>query len=1142
MAHLHLPASIAIIIAALAIVIQAIAVPDDSSTTKWFQHEKRAIPPPVSTTSEPPFPTPPPEQIPHHPNCNRHFFSSILPPEAKLENITIVPQGGSHGEGKRNIAYPTDPTNLPGLCAVTINVTSSKSSSYRFGIFLPNEWTGRFLAVGNGGFAGGINWLDMAPGTHYHMATVSSDLGHNSSATDTSWAINAPEKKTDWGWRALHGTVVLGKKLTASYYNVPKVSYSYYSGCSTGGRQGLREIQEFPDSFDGVLIGAPAWWTSHLNNYITQIGMYNLPNTSSSYVSNDLLKVVAKEVVKQCDEADGVKDGIIMRPDLCHFNSSRLLCPPDYHFPANKSLTTCLTRPQLATLQKVYSPHHHSSTDELIYPGLTLGSEAQWPLILNNNGTPSPFGVGYQRNFLYDNATWNYTTSYSDSCVDLADRLDPGQATADHYNISAYKSRGGKVILYHGLADGLVPTKGTELYYNRTIRSLGGDLTTLSGLRNTTSFFKLFLVPGLQHCWSTPSGVDAPWNLGGAFQAGVMGSGFYSVPGFEGKVKYDGLLALVKWREEGREVRQLVATGWRDGLNVTGGVKRQRANARAGAVIPSRQLQPRQFARHLTTETSSTTSSPPPVTPFRKQLKEQAKALKKSGAKKKKSSDNQTVPGWELTVGIEIHAQLNTSAKLFSSATTSFNDLPNTHQVSKWDRKHYFHWDQPSGYQITQFYEPFARDGHITLYARDGIASEDGEVVKVGIKQVQMEQDTAKTTAQPGDTQWLDFNRVGVPLIEIITLPEIHHPATAAALVRKVQMVLGSVDACVSGLEEGGLRADVNVSVRRVDDNGQPMGPLGTRTEIKNLSSFKAVEDAIIAERDRQIKLLQEGGEVKGETRGWSLGSTETRRLRGKEGEVDYRYMPDPDLGPVVIAPELVTRLRETMGVLPDEEADSLMERYNLSAKDALSLMLLDGGARVQYFYNVLDSLEERMEADGQTVPERAEHATLAANWCLHELGKLTDSASSSESTSNLEMTPLGESPLVPSSSLAAILFHLHSRKITAKVAKDLLWAVYRGEVAEGEVTNYIDTNNLWFKELSEDEYAQLANDVIEGEEKVLGEFVKFKQGKSKAYPQGKLMYLVGKMMRNGPEGRVEAAGAERVLRAVVEKYLEDKE
>lgn len=564
------------------------------------------------------------------------------------------------------------------------------------------------------------------------------------------------------------------------------------------------------------------------------------------------------------------------------------------------------------------------------------------------------------------------------------------------------------------------------------------------------------------------------------------------------------------------------------------------------------------------TAVSSDATAAPTAAPLRKQLKEQAKALKASGKRKRNKADNQTVPGWELTVGIEIHAQLNTARKLFSPAATSFNDKPNSHvalfdiampgsqplfqpetlipavraalaincaiqPVSRFDRKHYFHWDQPAGYQITQYYHPFARDGRVVLHARDGIAPEDGDRVEIGIRQVQMEQDTAKTTAQPGGVHWLDFNRVGLPLIEIITLPQIRHPATAAAFVRKVQMLLASVDACVLGMEAGGLRADVNVSVRRtgVADGRE----LGTRTEIKNLSSFKAVEDAIIAERDRQIAVLEAGGVIEGETRGWSLGSTETRRLRGKEGEVDYRYMPDPDLGPVVIGDDLVAHLASSMGVLPDAEIDGLIEKYGLSAKDALSLMMLDDGARIQYFYNVLDALEARLGLDnenGGAIAPDQRHALLAANWCLHELGKLT------EFPSDLGMTPEGECH-VPSAALAAILSHLHRKEITAKVAKELLWGIFRGEITADSVTQTIDAKNLWFKELSEAEYAQLADKVVEGEDKVVGEFLRFKQGKAKAYPQGKLMFLVGKMMRAGTEQRMDPASAERVLRARLE-------
>lgn len=171
-----------------------------------------------------------------------------------------------------------------------------------------------------------------------------------------------------------------------------------------------------------------------------------------------------------------------------------------------------------------------------------------------------------------------------------------------------------------------------------------------------------------------------------------------------------------------------------------------------------------------------------------------------------------------------------------------------------------------------------------------------------------MEQDTAKTVLQPPYTHLLDFNRVSHPLIEIITLPQIHNATTAAVCVRKIQTMLKAVNAVTAGMEMGGLRADVNVSVRK---HGAPSAEsnqayhgvtgLGQRTEIKNLASLKAVEDAIIAERDRQIALLENGGVVEGETRGWTLGSKTTKRLRGKEGEIDYRYMPDPDIAPVII-------------------------------------------------------------------------------------------------------------------------------------------------------------------------------------------------------------------------------------------------
>lgn len=348
------------------------------------------------------------------------------------------------------------------------------------------------------------------------------------------------------------------------------------------------------------------------------------------------------------------------------------------------------------------------------------------------------------------------------------------------------------------------------------------------------------------------------------------------------------------------------------------------------------------------------TKSEPPThdaSPYRKLLKDTAKQLKKDKKLATKASNGGAKPAdarlqkWELTVGIEIHAELNTARKLFSAAATSISEAPNTHVAlfdtafpgtqphfqketlipalraalafnctvqhrSSFDRKHYFYQDQPAGYQITQYYEPFARDGNLVLYPHDfppGAAPHQ-DPIEIGIKQIQMEQDTAKTVQQPPSTHLLDFNRVSHPLIEIITLPHIHDPVVAAVAVRKIQTILKAVNACTTGMELGGLRADVNVSVRDSSkDNPNDthayhgVTGLGQRTEIKNLSSVRAVEDAIIAERDRQIDILENGGKIEGETRGWTLGSKTTKRLRGKEGEIDYRYMPDPDIPPIYL-------------------------------------------------------------------------------------------------------------------------------------------------------------------------------------------------------------------------------------------------
>ncbi|RYP76647.1 hypothetical protein DL769_003607 [Monosporascus sp. CRB-8-3] len=534
--------------------------------------------------------------------CSVSTFLRILPPNAALENVTAVPQGGSHGEGAANPAYPVGPADLPALCAVTVRVASSLSSSFRFGLFLPDPetWNRRFLAVGNGGFAGGINWLEMGAGARYGFAALSTDTGHNSTATQLEWALGRPESRTDWGWRAVRGSVELGKRLVEAYYagvddhdnnnddnegrvdsnsdNSTKksvIKYSYFSGCSTGGRQGLKEAQISPGSFDGVLVGAPAWYTSRLNNWATKVAQWNWPADSPGHIPWTALRPLAREVSRRCDGADGVGDGIVSAPERCGLDFlADLACgasgagAEDSATATPQSESVCLTEAQIGTLRKVYGDYVSESTGELIQPGLLPGSEWTMHVVLNYSGA-SPYTIGYERYFVLDDPGFG-VADFNDSVVELSARSDPGGATADDYGAVAgpFRESGGKVLMYHGMADALVPTRGSDLYYNRTVEAMGGDLNA------TREFFRYFLVPGVQHCGLTD--VDAPWAFGGAYQAPVFGNRTHSVPGFEGDAGHDVLMALVDWVERGVPVDSFVATTWRSAKDPSSGVLKRR--------------------------------------------------------------------------------------------------------------------------------------------------------------------------------------------------------------------------------------------------------------------------------------------------------------------------------------------------------------------------------------------------------------------------------------------------------------------------------------------------------------------------------------------------------------------------------------
>lgn len=373
---------------------------------------------------------------------------------------------------------------------------------------------------------------------------MSTDTGHNSSSGDGAWAYNQPGRLENWGHLAMHGSVVAAKTITAGYYG-KDTSYNYYAGCSTGGRQGLKEAQMYPEDFDGIIAGAPAWWTSHLQPWTIKVALYNLPTTADYHIPPALFPTIGNEVLKQCDPQDGLTDNIISDPYGCNFRPEELLCGANV---TNATTAGCLTSPQIDTLYKIYSDSW-SENQTFTFPHLNLGSEAQWLLL--SGSSPNSLGTDYVRYFLGFGADWSFY-DYNESIQRLADQVDPGNATVK-FDLSAFHAKGGKILSYHGMSDGLIPTGSTPYFYNhvdRTLKPRGIDVD---------DFFRFFFVPGMGHCAGTFPNVNAPWYFAGASQAQSLGPTVYGVPGFEDK-EHDAVLAMMAWVEQGIAPDHIIGT------------------------------------------------------------------------------------------------------------------------------------------------------------------------------------------------------------------------------------------------------------------------------------------------------------------------------------------------------------------------------------------------------------------------------------------------------------------------------------------------------------------------------------------------------------------------------------------------------
>ena len=394
---------------------------------------------------------------------------------------------------------------------------------------------------------------------------------------------------------------------------------------------------------------------------------------------------------------------------------------------------------------------------------------------------------------------------------------------------------------------------------------------------------------------------------------------------------------------------------------------------------------------------------------------------------------------WEVVIGLEVHAQVTSKAKLFSGASTEFGGAANSHVSlvdaampgmlpvineecvrqavrtglglnakinlsSVFDRKNYFYPDLPQGYQISQYQQPIVGEGEVTVDL-DG-----GESVTIGIERLHLEQDAGKSLHERHPTvSYVDLNRSGVALMEIVSKPDLRSAEQAKAYVAKLRSILRYLGTCDGDMEKGSLRADVNVSVRK------PGGALGTRCEIKNVNSIRFIGQAIEYEARRQIGIIEEGGAIEQETRLFDPGRGETRSMRSKEEAHDYRYFPDPDLLPLEFDPAFVADLKAQLPELPDEKKARFVREYALSAYDAGVLVA------------------ERATADYFEAVAKGRDAKAAANWVVNELfGRL-----------NKEGRDIAASP-VAAAQLGGMLDLIAEGTISGRIAKDLfevLWS-----------------------------------------------------------------------------------------------------
>ena len=466
---------------------------------------------------------------------------------------------------------------------------------------------------------------------------------------------------------------------------------------------------------------------------------------------------------------------------------------------------------------------------------------------------------------------------------------------------------------------------------------------------------------------------------------------------------------------------------------------------------------------------------------------------------------------WETVIGLEIHAQIKSNSKLFSNSSTTFGSKPNSqvslvdaampgmlpvinkycidqaiktgiglnakiNNHSVFDRKNYFYAYLPQGYQISQYKYPIVGEGKVTIDFKDG-SSKDIRIVRL-----HLEQDAGKSLHDQNPTKtYVDLNRSGVALMEIVSEPDIRSADEAGLYISKIRSILMYLDTCDGNMQEGSLRADVNISVRKADEE------YGTRCEIKNLNSIKFIKQAINYEVKRQIEILEAGGVIEQNTLLFNTSTGKTRPMRSKEEAHDYRYFPDPDLLPLDINQKEINTLKNEIPELPDDRKKRYVDDYNLSSYDA-SVLTADKSVS-DYFDNVIN-LDKSLKDSSKIV----------VNWITSELFSLLNE-------NNIEIK---NSPITPEH-LGKLVKMIHGNIISGKIAKDVLIEMYKTKknpeiIIEQkglkQVSDTSEIENIVDEVLQENQ--QMVKQYLSGKEKLLGFFVgqSMKKSKGKANPK----------------------------------------